>query len=402
GRQDAAVHYIREQHRRDPQKAFVTRGNGNRPAPSPSEPLDRLPSTGSCSSVDRLIGAWPYALTTWPSLAPSPIEGDANKEAQVLHSNELRRLQCDRGFWVVSGARDPCGWGRNGWKGLAPALIYNRFKDRTLQTGCNEGTPRTADQFLVYSLTDTVDDFRAEFQEALLPRGKKTAGSVHDQGQHPQERAGNVQAATKLSRANRPIICRFCTASDCLLDDLSRSHVGEQRRFYISYNYGGCHVERRGSSLSQMPETVATGPTRNWRGSPPLLLYNRHLQNKPFHAGVDTAERMLVYLTHEVEDRRWKFRQPFITETSKSCTQSRLNIGKEAVDTFKHQQDYPIPSDRSLPPIYRSDLLDQMDKTIPKTAPFRTGVDYADRFVVYLTNHVDELRPRVHKSGPVW
>uniref|UniRef100_A0A1I8G1E0 DUF4091 domain-containing protein n=1 Tax=Macrostomum lignano TaxID=282301 RepID=A0A1I8G1E0_9PLAT len=590
----------------DPQKAFVTRGNGNRPAPSPNEPLpavyrsdllDELPDTVrrldktymvaemrvdravvmrvvfdvgdypdsldqfNWFSPSRLIGAWPYRLDDVAKFSAFSIEGDANKERRFFIATSFDGCNGDRGFWLVSGARDPCGWGHNGWKGLAPALIYNRFKDRTLQQGA-----AYADQFLVY-LTDTVDEFRAEFRKPFFHAERKQLlytikANIHKSALETFRQQQNYRAPID---DDLPILYR----SD-LLDDLSRTvkdsgmtqmvmelvkdhsvvaqlvfnvtkdvdsltldnwfslerlessypylvdktkfnyfsldgDVGEQRRFYISYNYGGCHVDAGFIAISDARDSC-NWANRNWRGSPPLLLYNR-LQNKPFHAGVDTAERMLVYLTHEVEDRRWKFRQPFIVDGDKQILYTITpNVGKEAVDTFKHQQDYPIPSDRSLPPIYRSDLLDQMDKTVRRsgrskmvaemrknnavvarlvfdvatdtdsltllnwfsrdrlvaaypyqiskkihlnyfsvdgdtsikrgfsvtdtgkgcdndlgfwivtdrkdpcnwgsqgwkgaapvllynrfrTAPFRTGVDYADRFVVYLTNHVDE------------
>uniref|UniRef100_A0A1I8HMU6 Fibrinogen C-terminal domain-containing protein n=2 Tax=Macrostomum lignano TaxID=282301 RepID=A0A1I8HMU6_9PLAT len=138
-----------------------------------------------------------------------------------------------------------------------------------------------------------------------------------------------------------------------------------KRRFFINNKYGGCAADEGFWTVSDVKDPCPWG-NGGWNGRVPTLVYNKY-PGKYQNRGAAYADRFFIYLRYSsvpaasgsLPEKSFKFEgNKILLFTIKS------GIGKGAYSTFSTKQTYPIPADKSLPNVYRSDLLDNLADTV--------------------------------------
>uniref|UniRef100_A0A1I8G039 S9 family peptidase n=1 Tax=Macrostomum lignano TaxID=282301 RepID=A0A1I8G039_9PLAT len=404
-------------------------------------------------SRSRLVSSYPFKIDPKQSTNYFSIDGDAGQNRRFFVSFSGGGCDNDRGFWMVSDKRDPCTWGNEGWKGSAPVLVYNRYRTATFRSGVDY-----ADRFTIY-LTDSVTELREEFirkvmfekdkqllftiipnvhLEALetfehqqnykmpangslppvyrsdlideLPRAVRQSGMTKmvvemrkDDNQVVSQVVFDVSTDTeKLDKENWFSELRLESSYPYSVDRKEFNYFsleGERsskRRFYINNWHHGCHRETSFILVSDA-RGHCDYVTRGWRGSAPTLIYSR-LPGKPFEESAGYADRLLIYLAKELPDLRAEFKKPLIIDGSKQVLFTiKSNINTEAKHAYSVQQNYKAPTDGSLPPVYRSDLLDQLALTVKQSgkkkivAEMEKDDHVVARMVFDLSEKTDEI-----------
>uniref|UniRef100_A0A1I8G660 Peptidase S9 n=1 Tax=Macrostomum lignano TaxID=282301 RepID=A0A1I8G660_9PLAT len=371
-------------------------------------------------SRSRLVSSYPFNIDPKQSMNYFSINGDAPLKRRFLASFSYGSCVNDRGFWMVSDKRDGCTWANEGWKGSAPVLAYNRYRTATLRSGVDY-----ADRFTIY-LTDSVTELREEFNRTVmfendkqllftivpnvqlkaletfkhqqnykmpadgslppvyrsdlideLPRAVRQSGmtkmvvEMRKDNKVVSQVAFDVSTDTdKLDKENWFSLLRLYSSYPYPISRKEFNYFSLEgdasRKFYISNHYGGC---TRDSGFIMVSDSRGSCDwvTRGWRGSPPSLAYNRE-QGRSFHESVGYADRLIIYLAKEVLDPRAEFKKPLIVDGNKQVLFTiKSNINTEALSAYSVQQNYKVPTDGSLPPVYRSDLLDQLALTVKQS-----------------------------------
>uniref|UniRef100_A0A1I8J960 TSPc domain-containing protein n=1 Tax=Macrostomum lignano TaxID=282301 RepID=A0A1I8J960_9PLAT len=419
-------------------------------------------------SRSRLVSSYPFNIDPKQSMNYFSINGDAPLKRRFLASFSYGSCVNDRGFWMVSDKRDGCTWANEGWKGSAPVLAYNRYRTATLRSGVDY-----ADRFTIY-LTDSVTELREEFNRTVmfendkqllftivpnvqlkaletfkhqqnykmpadgslppvyrsdlideLPRAVRQSGmtkmvvEMRKDNKVVSQVAFDVSTDTdKLDKENWFSLLRLYSSYPYPISRKEFNYFSLEgdasRKFYISNHYGGC---TRDSGFIMVSDSRGSCDwvTRGWRGSPPSLAYNRE-QGRSFHESVGYADRLIIYLSNEFLDPRAEYKKIIIFEEYKQLLFTiKANVDREALNVFSHRQDFKMLADGSLPPVYRSDLLDQLALTVKQSGKsrmvveMREGKSIVSQVIFNVAKDTDKLtrenwfsKERIESSYPFW
>uniref|UniRef100_A0A1I8GIN4 Peptidase_S9 domain-containing protein n=1 Tax=Macrostomum lignano TaxID=282301 RepID=A0A1I8GIN4_9PLAT len=267
-------------------------------------------------SPTRLVSSFPYEIGK-TGFNYFSMAGHKALKRTFFVNYVYRGCPGDTGFWMIADKKDVCSWAKKGWKGSAPELVYSVLK---------YSQPFYADRFLVYLTNETPKSdpfFRFEGDKALLYTIKSNIG----------------QTAYKTFKKKGTTMI----PSDGKLPNLYRSKLLDTLPFAVKRSgYGKIVAEMRTGSK---------------------VVAQRYSEGNAFF-----ADRFIVYLTSKVPELHPELPPVFRFEGNKNLLYTiKSNIGEKVYTTFKNRGNNEIPSDRSLPKLYRSDQLDTLANAVERS-----------------------------------
>uniref|UniRef100_A0A1I8GLC5 Peptidase_S9 domain-containing protein n=1 Tax=Macrostomum lignano TaxID=282301 RepID=A0A1I8GLC5_9PLAT len=374
-------------------------------------------------SPTRLVSSFPYEIGK-TGFNYFSMAGHKALKRTFFVNYVYRGCPGDTGFWMIADKKDVCSWAKKGWKGSAPELVYSQVSGIKY----SQGNAFYADRFLVYLTNETPKPrpvpypfFRFEGDKALLYTIKSNIGQtayktfkkkgttmIPSDGKLPNlyrsKLLDTLPFAVKRSGYGK-IVAEMRTGSKVVAQvvfDVSTNtkklnfqnwftrtrmvssfpyelkktgfnffsfagHQAHKRTFFINNRYRGCGGDVGFWVVSDRKD-VCSWDNKGWHGSAPVLVYTQ-VPNKRYSEGnAFFADRFIVYLTSKVPELHPELPPVFRFEGNKNLLYTiKSNIGEKVYTTFKNRGNNEIPSDRSLPKLYRSDQLDTLANAVERS-----------------------------------